>query len=131
MKFELSETINGCDTESVLSLLETQLRKVYGKVVRNGQSVTAKSGSVNLSFTAACSARNNGSKCILTADVEYGPSFACWIFCILGMFTGIGWFIPVGFYILQKRKMGRSALEDVFKRVKTECEFQSPSVARV
>jgi hypothetical protein len=127
MRFEVSETINGCDPESALSLLEMQLRKISGQVARSGQSITATRieasfGSINRSSTAVCSARSNGSRGILTADVEYRPSLAFWIFFIMGLFTMLGWLIPLVFYILQKSTV-RSAIEAAFRRVKTECEF--------
>jgi hypothetical protein len=137
MKFEVSESINGCDSEFVLSLLETQLRKVSGQVARDGRSVTAQQieasfGSINRQSAAICSARGNGSRGILTAEVEYKPSLAFWIFLILGLFTLVGWLIPLAFYTIQKSTV-RSAIEAVFRRVKTECEFNefSPVASQV
>jgi hypothetical protein len=74
------------------------------------------------SSSAVCSVRGNGSKGILTADVDYRPSLAFWIFLILGLFTMLGWLIPIAFYLIQKSAV-RSAIEAVFRRVKAECEF--------
>jgi hypothetical protein len=127
MKFEISETINECAPETVLSLFETQLRKISGHVIRNGQSITATQieasfGSINRSSTAVCSVRGNGRKGILTADVDYRPSLAFWVFLILGLFTMLGWLIPIAFYLIQKGTV-RSAVEAVFRRVRAECEF--------
>jgi DnaJ-domain-containing protein 1 len=129
MRFEISESINGCDPETILALLEPQLRKVSGKVVRNGQIITANRieasfGSINRRSTAVCSARGNGSRGILAAEVEYRPSFAFWVFFILGLFTMLGWLIPLAFYMLQKSTV-RAAIEGVFRRVKDECAFSN------
>jgi hypothetical protein len=127
MQFEVSETINGCDPGIALSLVEQQFRKVSGHVVRSDQNVTATGieasfGSINRSSRAVCSVRSNGSKGIITAEVEYKPSFAFWVFFIPGLFTLLGWLLPLAFYVLQKNTV-RAAVEAVFQRVKNECEF--------
>jgi hypothetical protein len=127
MQFEVSETINGCDPRIALYLLDMQFRKVAGHVVRSeggviAQRIEASFGSVNRNSRATCSARSNGIKGILVAEVKYTPSFIFWIFFISGLFTFVGWLIPLVFYISQKRTV-RSAVEDVFRRVKNECEY--------
>ncbi len=60
----------------------------------------------------------------MVADVNYRP--ALFFYLVFGclFFTYIFWVIPVGLYVQQKKTV-RSALEDIFKRVKDEFDVGS------
>lgn len=133
MTFEVSELIHTTKSRDVvLEELVSQLQKISQRVVRTNATVVATDieasfGSINRSDTTTFYAieREQGILCV--ADVNYRPSGAFWVILIITLFTYIFWLIPIIFYLTQKRTV-RSAIEDVFRRVKNECESGEPVI---
>lgn len=127
MKFEISQTFRtNRSKQEVVSFLEGQLRRVSGRVTRSGDTVTAKSieasfGSINRADSSVFSVREKEAGYICIADVNYRPSVVFWILFIALLFTWVLWLIPIVFYLVQKKTV-RSAIADVFARVKDEFE---------
>jgi len=132
MKFEISQTLRTSRSKrEIVDFLESQLRKVSNRVNRSGESVTAKAieasfGSINRADTTVFSMREKDRGFICVADVNYRPSFAFWFFIIMGLSTFIFWLLPIIFYLTQKKTV-RSAITDVFTRVKDEFESDAKS----
>ena len=132
MKFEVSEQIRClAEKKAVLDSLEVQLRKISMKVERTGEAIRVRGieasfGSINRSDETVIRVqqKNNGFLCV--AEVTYRPSIAFWIFFILGLFTILPW-IPIVVFYLTQRKTVRSALLDVFLRIKNEFEIDLAS----
>jgi hypothetical protein len=129
MKFEVSERLNTRkDTLTVMNALEIQLRKI-AKVTRNGDVITARAieasfGSINRYDKTVFTMQPKETGLLCVADVTYRPSGAFWIFFVLGLFAyGLLFWIPIIFYLVQKKTV-RSAIEDVFARIKNEFETQ-------
>jgi Short C-terminal domain len=55
----------------------------------------------------------------LLADVEYDPSIFFWIFILIGIFTTVGWLIPIAFFLIQKNSVKQS-VESTFSRIRNE-----------
>jgi hypothetical protein len=127
MKFEISQTFRtNRSKQEVVNFLEGQLRRVSERVTRSGDTVTAKSieasfGSINRADSSVFSVREKERGFICVADVNYRPSIFFWVLLIALFFTWVLWLIPIGFYLVQKKTV-RSAIADVFSRVKDEFE---------
>lgn len=131
MKFEVSEQIRCvAEKKAVLDSLEIQLRKTSRKVERIGEAIRVRGieasfGSINRSDETVIKVQQKSNGFLCVAEVTYRPSVAFWVFFVLGIFTLL-WWIPIVFYIVQ-RKTVRSALLDVFLRVKNEFEIDITS----
>lgn len=128
MKFEVSEQIRTCqDRRAVLKTLEVQLKKI-STVRVEGDVITARAientfGSINRYSGAVVTVQQGETGVLCIADVTYRPSVMFWIFFVLGLFAyGLLFWIPIVFYLTQ-RKTVRSAIVDVFARVKNEFEI--------
>ncbi len=127
MRFEISQTFRtNRPKQEVVSFLEGQLRRVSRRVTRSGDTVTAKSieasfGSINRADSSVFSVREKETSLICIADVNYRPSFVFWVLLLVLLFTWVLWLIPIVFYLVQKKTV-RSAIADVFARVKDEFE---------
>jgi hypothetical protein len=132
MRFEISEQIRTRrDQVAIVNALETQLRKVSRKVVRAGDVITASAieasfGSINRSDRAVLRVEPKGAGCLCVAEVTYRPSVAFWILLVLLLFTYVLWLLPIVFYLTQKKAV-RSAVADIFTRVKNEFEMDTAS----
>jgi hypothetical protein len=91
---------------------------------RNGDTIIAKSieasfGSINRSDTTIVELRTVDDGFLAIANVNYRPSFAFWVFIIIGIFSWVLWILPLVFYIIQKNTV-REGIEAVFTRIKNE-----------
>ena len=135
MRFELSEQIRTpSGPTAVANALESQLRKI-SQVAREGDNIRARSieasfGSINRYDNTLFTVQQKGAGVLCVAEVMYRPSAAFWLFFVLGLFAyGLLFWIPIIFYLSQKRTV-RSAITDVFVRVKNELEIESkPMIA--
>jgi hypothetical protein len=132
MRFEVSEQIHTRrDTRSIVNALDIQLRKV-SRVARQGDVITASAieasfGSINRHDRTVFTVQPVEAGVLCVADVTYRPSVMFWIFFILGLFAyGLLFWIPIIFYVVQKKTV-RSAITDVFARVKNEFGVEGKS----
>tara|TARA_R110002049_G_scaffold180016_1_gene347049 strand:- start:115 stop:876 length:762 start_codon:yes stop_codon:yes gene_type:complete len=127
MHFQVSQRIHTIvPHEVVFDAVEEQLKSVAYTVERNHDEIIATSleasfGSINRNDTTRITLNQNPEGLILLAEVHYRPSFAFWIILILTLFSYIFWLIPIIFYLTQKNTV-KSAIENVFKRVKDDLE---------
>ena len=125
MNFEISERIRTTTRQDVIiAALEEQFKKVSEKVeLKNNclivSSIEASFGSVNRYDTTTVELRSVDEGFLLIANVHYRPSVFFWIIFILLLFTWVAWLIPIAFYLMQKKTV-RTAVQDVFIRVKNE-----------
>ena len=125
MKFEASERIRTARSQDeLLTVLETQFRKVSEEVKRVGQTIEAKSieasfGSINRNDTTTVSLKKVDDGWLVVADVHYRPSVAFWIILIVTLFTWVFWLVPIVFYLIQKGTV-RTAITECLQRVKNE-----------
>lgn len=112
--------------DEVLKILENQFEKISVSVKKEKDGLIVKSieatfGSINRSDITKIDLKkkNNGYLCI--AKVKYKPSFMFWVFFLLLFTTAVGWLIPIGFYLYQKKTVSE-AIEKTFKRLKDEVE---------
>jgi hypothetical protein len=132
MRFEISEQIRTPRDRgaAVVNALEMQLRKVSRKVERSGDVLTASAieasfGSINRFDRSVIQIHPKDAGFLCVADVTYRPSAFFWIFFVIGLFAYfLLWWPPIIFYLFQ-RKTVRSAISDVFARVKNEFEMDA------
>ena len=131
MRFEVSEQIRTRrDKAAVVNALELQLRKVSRRVERSGDTLTARAieasfGSINRFDRSVFHTQPKAAGFLCVAEVTYRPSAFFWIFFVIGLFAYfLLWWPPIIFYLLQ-RKTVRSAIADVFARVKNEFEMDT------
>ena len=131
MRFEISEQIRTRqDRAAVVNALEIQLRKVSRKVERSGDTLTASAieasfGSINRFDRTIVQIQRKDAGFLCVADVTYRPSVFFWIFFVMGLFAYfLLWWPPIIFYLIQRRTV-RSAIADVFARVKNEFEMDT------
>jgi uncharacterized membrane protein YciS (DUF1049 family) len=127
MEFEISEKINtGATKNDVLEILEKQFKKISVNVKRENDGLIVKSieatfGSINRSDITQIDLKEKKSGFLCIAKVNYKPSIMFWVFFLLLFTTAIGWLIPIGFYLYQKKTVSE-AIEKTFKRLKDEIE---------
>ena len=136
MKFEVSEIIKTKnDRAEILNALSNQFSKVSKSVLRqyNGfevKRIEASFGSINRSDTSTISIQEKNEGYLLIADITYKTSIWFWIFFIIGLFTWIGWLLPVVFYMTQKNTV-RKAVQDIFTRIKNEFQDNNYNINKV
>ena len=114
--------------------LKMQFQKIAEKVETTGEvlrvhSIEASFGSINRSDVTSVSIRPAQGGYLLVAETDYKPSVAFWIIVVITLFgTGIFWFIPIIFYLMQKKTV-QTAIEECFKRMKNEFNQQETSRA--
>jgi len=80
-------------------------------------------GSINRSDSTVVSVLQKGAGFLCVAEVTYSPSLAFWIFFVAGLFAYVlFWWPPIIFYVIQRNTV-RTAITDVFTRVKNEFEL--------
>ena len=105
MKFEVSERIiSSAPQNIILAALEEQFRKTSGNVTQDGEvlkvnMIEASFGSINRDDKTSVKINAKDDGYILLADVQYNPSIFFWIFILIGIFTTVGWLIPVAFFL--------------------------------
>lgn len=125
MRFEVSERIRTSRSrEELLIALERQFEKVSDSVQKTSLTIEAKSieasfGSINRTDTTFVSLTKVDDGWLVVADVHYRPSFAFWVILIIGLFTWVGWLIPIAFYLIQKNSV-RTAIYECLQRLKNE-----------
>src|SRR5260370_31990918 len=132
MRFEISEQIRTPRDRgaAVVNALEMQLRKVSRKVERSGDVLTASAidapfGSISRFDRSVIQSHPKDAGFLCVADVTYRPSAFFWVFFVIGLFAYfLLWWPPIIFYLFQ-RKTVRSAISDVFARVKNEFEMDA------
>lgn len=110
--------------EEITRFLEDSFRKSAEGIENNRgtltvESVNATFGSINRSDKTVVETKARDDEMLLVATVEYNPSGWFWIFLIVGLFTTIGWLIPIAFYLYQKNTV-KSGIEEVFNRAENE-----------
>ena len=135
MNFEVNERLSTRQSKEVLlQALEARFKKIADKTQREGEVIRVKSieasfGSINRTDTTLISVKPIEGGFLLVADVNYRPSIAFWIIIVITLFgTGILWFIPIVFYLLQKKTV-RSGIEESFKSINNE--FHQSGTARI
>ena len=134
MEFEISEKINTDATKNdVLEILENQLKKISLNTKKENdilivKSIEATFGSINRSDITKIDLKEKNSGFLCIAKVKYKPSFLFWVFLLLLFTTAIGWLIPIGFYLYQKKTVSE-AIEKTFKRLKDEVEDSTSYVS--
>lgn len=135
MRFEISERIaTQCAAQDLFAALEEQFRKVSRQVsVDTGRlkavSIEATFGSINRKDETIVSIKPLEGGYLLVADVWYRPSVAFWIILLLTLFSWVGWMIPLGFYLWQKKTVSQ-AIRSCFERVRNEFAQESASAPR-
>ena len=125
MNFEISIRFQTkASSEEVTKFLEDSFRKSANTVLNNGgtltvESVNATFGSINRNDKTIVEVKNKNDDTLLVATVGYKPSIWFWIFLICGLFTTIGWLIPIAFYLYQKTTV-KNGVNEVFERTKNE-----------
>ena len=125
MKFDLSRRFNtDSSSTDIMKFLEDSFRRSAESVYNNSKVLTvtevnATFGSINRKDSTIVEVRQKDDDALLVAYVEYKPSGWFWIFFICGLFTTIGWLIPIGFYFYQKNVV-KDGIEEIFNRAETE-----------
>jgi hypothetical protein len=126
MNFEVNERLSTRQPkEQVLQALEARFNKIAAKTQREGEVIRVKSieasfGSINRADTTLVTIKTIEGGFLMVADVNYRPSIVFWIIIVITLFgTGILWFIPIVFYLFQKKTV-RSAIEECFKSINNE-----------
>ena len=146
MRFEVSEQIHTRkDPRVIVNALDIQLRKISKVVAREGNVINAHAieasfGSINRHDTTIFTVQPLEDGVLCVAEVHYRPSAEFWLSFILApliwgllfwigvsVFFRLGFLFaygltcwtPIIFYIVQKKAV-RSAIRDVFARVKNE-----------
>lgn len=125
MNFDISRRFSvNASIEDVVRFLEDSFRNVAETVYNNGgvltvELVNATFGSINRKDKTVVEVRPKDTDTLIVAHVEYKPSGWFWIFLICGLFTTIGWVIPIAFYFFQKN-MVKNGIEEIFNRAENE-----------
>jgi Host cell surface-exposed lipoprotein/Short C-terminal domain len=125
MKFEVSERmVTTADKNQVLVALQEQFRKVARSVSHQGETLEVKAieasfGSINRLDVTLVELKAKDDGFLILASVNYRPSVAFWIILLITLFTWVFWLLPIAFYLMQKKTV-RTAIADVFTRVKHE-----------
>ncbi|MBQ8680764.1 MAG: SHOCT domain-containing protein [Treponema sp.] len=128
MNFDVSRRFSTqASLNEVVKFLEDSFRKTAETVTNNGgtltvESVNATFGSINRADKTIVEAKEKDGDTLVLASVEYKPSIWFWIFLACGLFTTVGWLIPIAFYLYQKNTV-KNGIEEVFNR--TENEFRN------
>ena len=131
MNFEISRRFQTKSSpEEITKFLEDSFRKSAEAVANSCgtltvESVNATFGSINRNDKTIIEVKSKDEEILLVATVEYKPSIWFWIFLICLLFTTIGWFIPIAFYLYQKNTV-KNGIEEVFNH--TENEFRGSRV---
>jgi H+/Cl- antiporter ClcA len=134
MKFEVSEQVRTeTDIATIIYALFEQLDKVSAKVrLTDEGNLTAKRIDPSLVSIVRFDQTNfivepKEGGFLLVAEVSYRPSSTFWVILIMCIPTFVAWLVPIFFYNWQK-EIVRSAIGDVFERVKHEFEvIDAPS----
>ena len=125
MKFEISKRFHtNASTSTITTFLVSSFRNTAENVHNNGMylsvdAVNATFGSINRTDKTDVYITVKDEDVLLVANVTYRPSIWFWIFIICGIFTTIGWLIPIVFYLYQKNTV-KVGIEEVFNRCENE-----------
>jgi Short C-terminal domain len=135
LRFEVSEQVRTrANKWTVINALEMQFRKVSRKVDRRQETLTVRAieasfGSINRYDLSVVQLQQKEGGYLCIADVTYRPSAFFWLFFVIGLFFYfLLWWPPIIFYLTQ-RKTVRSAIADVFVRVRNEFELDANAQA--
>lgn len=138
MRFEISERVTTTRSDKeIFAVLHEQFNKVARRVDIQDKRLKATAleasfGSINRNDDTIVSIKQVDRGCLLVADVHYRPSIAFWVFFLLGLPSGVGWVIPIIFYMIQKKTVNQ-AIRSCFERVKNEFEqlgtYAAPSAS--
>ena len=134
MKFEVSEQVRTeTDIATIIYALFEQLDMVSAKVrLTDEGNLTAKRIDPSLVSIVRFDQTNfivepKEGGFLLVAEVSYRPSSTFWVILIMCIPTFVAWLVPIFVYNWQK-EIVRSAIGDVFERVKNEFEvIEAPS----
>jgi H+/Cl- antiporter ClcA len=134
MKFEVSEQVRTqTDIATIIYALFAQLDKVSARVrLTDEGNLTAKRIDPSFASIVRFDRTNfivepKEGGFLLIAEVSYRPSSTFWVILIMCIPTFVAWLVPIFVYNWQK-EIVRSAIGDVFERVKNEFEvIEAPS----
>jgi H+/Cl- antiporter ClcA len=134
MKFEVSEQVRTqTDIATIIYALFEQLDKVSARVrLTDEGNLTAKRIDPSFASIVRFDRTNfivepQEGGFLLVAEVSYRPSSTFWVILIMCIPTFVAWLVPIFVYNWQK-EIVRSAIGDVFERVKNEFEvIEAPS----
>ncbi len=131
MNFDVSRRFKANASQNdIAKFLESSFRKTAQSVLNNDrgilnvESINATFGSINRNDKTTVEIKEKDGDIVLVANVSYNPSGWFWVFFVCGLFTTVGWLIPVIFYFYQKNTV-KTAIEEIFNR--TETEFRNSS----
>jgi hypothetical protein len=125
MHFEVSERlITSEPAEAIMEFAQRQFSKIADKSrMERGQltvrRVEASFGSINRRDTTRVSLQRVGGGYLLVSETDYHPSGWFWLFLIILLFTYVGWFIPIGFYLYQRGTV-KAAIQSAISRIVNE-----------
>ena len=125
MNYDLSRRFKTQASENdIIQFMEDSFRRTSDSVYNNGRilsvgGINTTFGSINRTDKTVVELKSKDNDALLVAHVEYKPSGWFWIFFICGLFTTIGWLIPIGFYFYQKNVV-KDGIEEIFNRAETE-----------
>ena len=125
MNFDVSRRFSTeASMDEVMTFLEDSFRRSANTVSSNGRvltvdAVNATFGSINRADKTVVETKEKDGDILLVANVDYKPSIWFWIFLICGLFTAVGWLIPIAFYLYQKNTV-KEGIEEVFNRAENE-----------
>ena len=134
MRFEVSEQVRTqTDIATIIYALFEQLDKVSARVrLTDEGNLTAKRIDPSFASIVRFDRTNfivepKEGGFLLIAEVSYRPSSTFWVILIMCIPTFVAWLVPIFVYNWQK-EIVRSAIGDVFERVKNEFEvIEAPS----
>lgn len=133
MRFEVSERVStSVDESKLIKFAENQLKKIANRVwnkkgILSAKSIEATFGSINRHDITTVSFQPNQGGYLVVAETRYRPSLMFWVFFVAGVFTYVGWIIPIIFYLYQRSTV-KSAMEAFTKRIKNEFDNHQVSV---
>ncbi len=127
MQFTITEKIKTKkERKELVEEVEEVFRKVSAKIIEHKKGFTITGinetfGSINRNDTTELLIKEKESGFMLSADVEYNPSIAFWIFVLISLSTFVGFLIPIGFYFWNKTLV-ENEIKKCFKNIKDEFE---------
>jgi hypothetical protein len=131
MNFEISEIVKTDKNKmELVAVLESQFKNVSKSVQRTGDLLLVEYigntfGAINRMDASLIKLKENNGGYLLIAEVEYKPSLWFWVFVVLGLFSYVGWIIPIIIYFWHQ-SIVRKNIQNIFLRVKNE--FDNPNI---
>ncbi|MGL4981294.1 MAG: SHOCT domain-containing protein [Treponemataceae bacterium] len=136
MTFDITERFETTvPIDQLITAVGEQFSRIAEDVAGNGnfiyaESINATFGSINRKDLTTIEVRQTDTGVLIIAAVNYSPSAWFWIFFICGLFTSVGWILPLIFYFHQKKTVKTSIIE-VLTRLKHEYMGAAKSPASI